>query len=129
MNDKRSAFEVFHGGKIKNADPDIQNLYDYEKHYMELVKRYRGEIEFINQLHSEHVQEVKNFYQNDLPIIQKKLSAEPIDDAVREEWLKNLEKHISKSFDMSEHFIWTLTTKKVEEFNKVIREKICGKNF
>ena len=57
------------------------------------------------------------------------MSAEPIDDDIRAEWLKNLEKHISKSFDMSEHFIWTLTTKKVEEFNRAIREKINGGDF
>ena len=129
MNDSRSAFEVFNGGMKKTSSPELQNLYDYEKHYMELVKRYRAEIEFINQLHDEHTQEVKNFYKNDLPEIQKKLSAEPIDDDIRAEWLKNLEKHISKSFDMSEHFIWTLTTKKVEEFNRAIREKINGGDF
>ena len=129
MNDSRSAFEVFNGGMKKTSSPELQNLYDYEKHYMELVKRYRTEIEFINQLHDEHTQEVKNFYKNDLPEIQKKLSAEPIDDDIRAEWLKNLEKHISKSFDMSEHFIWTLTTKKVEEFNRAIREKINGGDF
>lgn len=128
MSDGRSVFDVF-GKSPKNENKNLQTLYDYEKHYMELVKRYRGEIEFINQLHDRHTQEVKNFYKNDLPEIQQKLSAEPIDDNIREEWLKNLEKHISKSFDMSEHFIWTLTTKKVEEFNRAIREKINGGDF
>lgn len=129
MSDKRSVFDAFRGASPKNENPELQNLYDYEKHYMELVKHYRGEIEFINQLHDQHTQEVKNFYQSDLPAIQEKLSAEPIDEEIRREWLKNLEKHISKSFDMSEHFIWTLTTKKVEEFNRAIREKIHGGNF
>ena len=57
MNDSRSAFEVFNGGMKKTSSPELQNLYDYEKHYMELVKRYRAEIEFINQLHDEHTQE------------------------------------------------------------------------
>lgn len=129
MSDGQSVFDVFHGRSPKKENPALQTLYDYEKYYMELVKRYRGEIEFINQLHDEHTQEVKNFYQNDLPAIQKKLSSEPIDEEIRREWLKNLESHISKSFDMSEHFIWTLTTKKVEEFNKAIRDKIHGEDF
>lgn len=129
MKEKRSAFDVFHNSSPKKENPGLQNLYDYEKFYMELVKRYRGEIDFINQLHEKHAQEVKNFYQNDLPAIQEKLSAEPIDEEVRREWLKNLESHISKSFDMSEHFIWTLTTKKIEEFDRAIKEKIHGENF
>ncbi|MBQ7630909.1 MAG: hypothetical protein IJS81_11990 [Selenomonadaceae bacterium] len=112
----------------KNADPTIQILYDYEKHYMDLVKSYRREIEFINQLHASHTQEVKNFYEKDLPAIQKKLASEPIDDEVRREWLKHLENHMNKSFEMSGHFIGILTTKNLDEFNAAIREKIFGGN-
>lgn len=129
MSEKRGGFGAFHRHVSTKENPALQTLFDYEQHYMELVKRYRSEIEFINQLHDEHTQEVKNFYQNDLPAIQKKLSDEPIEESVRNEWLKNLENHISKSFDMSEHFIWTLTTKKIDEFNKAIREKIHGEDF
>ena len=99
-------------------------IYDYEEHYMRLVKNYRHEIEFINDLHTTHTQEVKNFYANDLPAIIKKLESEPISDDVRREWLKHLEQHMNKSFDMSGHFIGVLTTKKVEEFNVALREKI-----
>lgn len=129
MSEKRGGFGAFHKHAPTKENPELQTLYDYEKHYMDLIKHYRGEIEFISQLHDEHTQEVKNFYQNDLPAIQKKLSSEPIAEEVRDEWLKHLENHISKSFDMSEHFIWTLTTKKIEEFNKAIRDKIHGGEF
>ena len=95
---------------------------------MDLVKSYRREIEFINQLHASHTQEVKNFYEKDLPAIQKKLASEPIDDEVRREWLKHLENHMNKSFEMSGHFIGILTTKNLDEFNAAIREKIFGGN-
>ena len=110
----------------KNKDSTMQTLFDYEEHYMKLVKSYRHEIEFINQLHTQHEQEVKSFYQNDLPAIQRKLMSEPIDSEVRNEWLKHLEHHVHKSFEMSEIFINVLTTKKVEEFNAAIREKVLG---
>ena len=113
----------------KQQNATLQMLYDYEKHYMELIKAHRPEIEFINQLHSQHTQEVKKFYQQDLPEIQKKLSSEPIDEEIRREWLKHLEQHMSKSFDMSKHFIDILTTKKVEEFNSAIREKMLGSDL
>ena len=126
MEDKLSAFDKFHRKTSAHSDTTAQMLYDYEKHYMELIKRYRHEIEFINDLHTTHTQEVKNFYANDLPAIQKKLAAEPITDDVRREWLKHLEQHMNNSFDMSGHFIGILTTKKVEEFNSALREKILG---
>ena len=125
----RSVFDKFHSVSPEREEKNLQTLYDYEKHYMELVKKYRAEIEFINRLQTEHAQEVRKFYQQDLPAIKEKLSGEPIDEETRNEWLKHLEQHVSKSFDMSEHFIWTLTTKKIEEFNRAIRAKIDGGGF
>ena len=119
-------FDSFKKNKPRHTDTTAQMIFDYEEHYMRLVKSYRHEIEFINDLHAAHTQEVKNFYANDLPAIVKKLSAEPIADDVRQDWLKHLEQHINKSFDMSGHFIDVLTTKKVEEFNADLREKIFG---
>lgn len=119
-------FDNFKKNKPQHFDPTAQMLFDYEEHYMRLVKSYRHEIEFINDLHTTHTREVKNFYGNELPAIQKKLAAEPIDADVRQDWLKHLEQHISKSFDMSGHFIDVLTTKKVEEFNAALREKTFG---
>lgn len=123
------AFDKFNKVSTQKENPNLQTLFDYEKHYMDLVKKYRAEIDFITGLQNAHTQEVKKFYQQDLPAIQEKLSKEPVDEETKNEWLKHLEMHISKSFDMSEHFIWTLTTKKVEEFNKAIRDKINGSSF
>ena len=121
-----NVFDRFGGGKPRHSDPTAQMLFDYEEHYMRLVKSYREEIKFINDLHTEHTREVKNFYGSELPAIIKKLESEPIVDDVRREWLKHLEQHMSKSFDMSGHFIDVLTTKKVEEFNAALREKTFG---
>ncbi len=126
MNSGGSVFDKFHRKSSARSDTTAEMLFDYEEHYMRLVKSYRHEIEFINDLHTTHTREVKNFYANDLPAIMKKLEAEPIADDVRREWLKHLEQHMNKSFDMSGHFIGVLTTKKVEEFNAALREKIFG---
>ena len=126
MNSGGSVFDKFHRKSSARSDTTAEMLFDYEEHYMRLVKSYRHEIEFINDLHTTHTREVKNFYANDLPAIMKKLEAEPIADDVRREWLKHLEQHMNKSFDMSGHFIGVLTTKKVEEFNASLREKIFG---
>jgi superoxide dismutase len=125
----KNIFGAFGDVPPEKKVPTLQAVYDYEKFYMDLVKKYRAEIEFINGLHVAHTQEVKKFYQQDLPAIQEKLSPEPIDEETKNEWLKHLEAHINKSFEMSEHFIETLTTKKVEEFNRAIRDRINGSNF
>ena len=129
MSRKTDIFSPFQDVPAESKVPTLQALYDYQKFYMDLVKKYKLEIEFISGLQNAHTQEVKKFYQFDLPAIQEKLSKEPVDEETKNEWLKHLEMHISKSFDMSEHFIWTLTTKKVEEFNKAIRDKINGSSF
>lgn len=120
-------FDNFRGGnRPKNADPNIELLYSYEKHYMDLVKSYRHEIEFINELHTDHIREVQTFYREELPQIQQHLAKETaIDEETKREWLKHLEEHISNSFEMSEKFISILTTKKVEEFNTALRNKIA----
>lgn len=124
-----NVFDAFRpgGGQSRRAqDTTAEMLFKYEEHYMRLVKSYRHEIEFINDLHTTHTHEVKNFYANELPEIRQKLATEPISDDVRNEWLKHLERHISNSFDMSGHFIGVLTTKKVEEFDAALREKMLG---
>ena len=122
-------FENFGGKKPAHSDPTADMLYEYERHYMRLVKDFRHEIEFIDDLHDKHAREVEKFYGEDLPAIIKKLEAEPIADDVRREWLKHLEGHISKSFEMSQKFLDALTTKKVEEFDAALRKKIGGGNF
>lgn len=124
-----NVFDAFRpgGGQSRRAqDTTAEMLFKYEEHYMRLVRNFRHEIEFINDLHASHTREVKNFYANELPEIRQKLAAEPIADDVRDEWLKHLERHMNNSFDMSGHFIGVLTTKKVEEFDAALRKKIDG---
>lgn len=121
-------FENFGDKKPSHSDPTADMLYEYERHYMRLVKDFRHEIEFIDGLHTKHAREVEKFYSEDLPAIIKKLETEPIADDVRREWLKHLEEHMTKSFEMSQKFLDALTTKKVEEFNAALRKKIGGGN-
>lgn len=126
MDNSGSAFGKFRRTSSRSSDSTADMLMAYEEHYMRLVKNFRPEIEFINGLHERQAQEVKDFYGNELPAIQRKLAAEPIADDVRREWLKHLERHMDNSFKMSGNFIDVLTTKKVEEFNAALRDKTFG---
>ena len=75
MDNRGSAFDKFRRNSSARSDPTTQMLFDF-------VKSYRGEIEFINDIHTTHAREVKNFYGSELPAIIKKLEAEPIADDV-----------------------------------------------
>ena len=112
----------------KHHNPTLQQLYDYEQHYMELVKKFQPQIEFINKLHRDHRQECIKFYQEDLLTIKDKLQALPVADNVRREWIEALQTHMQKSFETGKNFIDALTTKTVEEFKAQIEAKVSGGN-
>jgi len=54
MNNKGSIFDKCYRKSSKNSDTTAEILMDYEEHYMRLVKNYRHEIEFINDLNTSH---------------------------------------------------------------------------
>ena len=124
MRQVGTVFDEFRDKLPTNSNPVAQVLYEYERHYMRLIKEFQHEIEFIDGLHTFHAQEVKKFYSEDLPAIIDKLRTTPIANDVQEEWIKNLQEHMDKSFKMSQKFLEVLTTKKVEEFNAALCKKI-----
>ncbi len=121
-----SAFDKYYKQEPNLLNPTLQMLYDCEKHYMQLVRDFEHEINFIAALHKAHRQEVTNFYNKDLPAITEKLKATPISEEVQQEWIKGLGEHMQRSFDVSQKFIDDLTTKTTEEFNSAIKEKVFG---
>ena len=50
MNKREDAFSIFEDVIPSKQEPTIQVLYDYEKHYMDLVRRYKEEILFIENI-------------------------------------------------------------------------------
>lgn len=68
--------------------------------------------------------EIERFYRDELPKIRKQLESEPIDEEIRREWIKHLERHMSHSFEMSEHFLSVLTIQNLEEIVREFQERI-----
>ena len=122
-DNRGSVFGKFHRNSPARSAPTAQVLFDYEENYMRLVKNYRWEIEFINDMHTTHTREVKNFYGSDLPAIIKKLETEPIADDLRHELHKHLEQHMSKSFDMSGHLSTSLRQKRSKNSTRLFAKK------
>lgn len=123
-----SAFDKYYKTEPAHPDPTLQQLYDYEQHYMELVKKFQPQIEFVDKLHRNHRQESAKFYREDLPAVAEKLQALPVAEDVRKEWLETLQAHMQKSFETGKNFIDALTTATIEDFNAQIKAKVFGGN-
>ncbi len=124
MEDRVDAFSAFEDISPKKQNITLQALYDYEKHYMELIQRYRNEIEFIENMLKDYRKEQVGFFADQMPMISAKLDEEAIDKNVKTEWLNHLTENMNRSFAISEKVITNYTTKKLDEFKTAINEKL-----
>ena len=86
-----NCFDEFDDISPKRKEPSIQTLYDYEKHYMELVRKYSTEITMIAKMLSDFRDEQKEFYEEILPQVSEKLNQEEIiDNEMKKRWLTQL---------------------------------------
>ncbi len=118
------AFSMFEDISPRKQEPTLQVLYDYEKHYMELIRQHKHEIIFIENMLRDYRQENIDFFNNQLSQISQKLDAEHIDKDMKNAWLKRLEENMNRSFAISEKLITDYTTKKLDEFKTIASEKL-----
>lgn len=118
------AFSMFEDISPREQEPTLQVLYDYEKHYMELIRQHKNEIVFIENMLKDYRQENIDFFNNQLSKISQKLDAEHIDKDMKNAWLKRLEENMNRSFAISEKLITDYTTKKLDEFKTIANEKL-----
>ena len=120
-----NCFSEFEDIATKKRDIPIQVLYDYEKHYMELVRKYSKEINMIAEMLSDFRDEQKEFYEEILPQVSEKLNQEEIiDNEMKKRWLTQFKANMDRSFSLTETLINNYTTKKIDEFKTIINEKI-----
>lgn len=120
-----NCFDEFDDISPKRKEPSIQTLYDYEKHYMELVRKYSTEITMIAKMLSDFRDEQKEFYEEILPQVSEKLNQEEIiDNEIKKRWLTQFKANMDRSFSLTETLINNYTTKKIDEFKTIINEKI-----
>ena len=118
------AFSMFEDISPRKQEPTLQVLYDYEKHYMELIRQHKNEIIFIENILKDYRQENIDFFNNQLSRISQKLDAEHINKDMKNAWLKRLEENMNRSFAISEKLITDYTTKKLDEFKTIANEKL-----
>lgn len=125
-NEKPSnCFREFDDVSPRKKDPSIHVLFEYEKHYMELVRKYSQEIKFIEDMLRDFREEQTKFYEESLPEITRKLNEDKgIDDEMKKVWLKRLSTNVNRSFSLSETLITDYATKNINEFKVTVDEKL-----
>lgn len=116
-----NAFEEFESisNNRRNITGDI--LVAYEKHYMELLKKYLPEINEINSMLETVRKDRQKFYTQDLPSIIKTLDSQNINDTEKKIWLEELRKNLENSFRMSENLISHYVTKNLDDFETELK--------
>lgn len=105
-------------------------LIAYERHYHELVKKYKDEIIFINDMLAEIRKERETFYQETLQDIENKLHGdECISEEAKREWIAELKVNMERSFAQSENIIQHYITNNTEEFDKAMRKILLGEKI
>ena len=120
------AFSMFDDILPDKQEPSVQVLYEYEQHYMDLIRRYKEEILFIENILKNYRAEQVNFFKEQIPAINQKLNIEHINTEMKKLWLKRLEENMNRSFNISEQLITNYTTKKISEFKEAVNEKLHG---
>lgn len=113
---KNLSDEVY-GERVK---AQLNVYYEYEKHYLDMLKEYKEEIKFANTIQEDIRKERAAFFAEKLKEVSATLKETGVDAAVQNEWIKNLVESYTNSLNMSaklaeEHVLDTLNSIKSEE--------------
>lgn len=123
--EKGNCFREFDDINPRKKEPSIHVLFEYEKHYMELVREYKSEIEFIEDMLKTFRAEQTKFYEETLPKISRSMTEDQsVDDEMKKIWLNRLSTNLDRSYLISEKLINDYVTKSVDEFKKAVDEKL-----
>ena len=103
-NDEGNAFEKFDDFSPKRGNTSVKLLFDYEKHYMNLLRDHQKDIDFINNLLKELRNEQEKSTEKIIDL-EKRLNEQNVDKEVKNMWLKHLAKNIGRSFQLSNELI------------------------
>lgn len=116
---KNNCFEEFNETSPKKKDATLQVLLDYQESYMKLLKKYKPEIQFIQDLIDRNQAELRNLYKITIPEISRKLSEDSaVDSDMKRLWLNKFETNMMRSLKLSQRLINDFAVKKLDEFHK-----------
>lgn len=90
-------------------------LFEYEKHYLTLIKEYKEEIKFASSIQEDIRKERSNFFANTLREVFSTLQATKVGPELENEWLQKLVASYTESLDLSADLAKEHTLNRVSE--------------
>ena len=87
--------------QLSETKAKLELLYQYEKHYLELIKEYKEEIKFANSLQEDLRRERSQFFTQTLKDVIQTMKTAEVDKAVSAQWIQELVASYTKSIDLS----------------------------
>ena len=123
--DEGNAFEVFNDDSPKDGQTSAKLLYDYEKHYMQLLTTHKNDIEFIATL-LKNLRSEQNESTEKIIELNQKLLEQGVDEDVKNTWLKHLANNLNRSFQLSYELISHYIIMDDETFKAELQKRIKG---
>ena len=87
--------------QLSETKSKLELLYQYEKHYLGLIKEYKEEIKFANTLQEDLRRERTQFFTQTLKDVIQTMNVAQVDNAVSAQWIQELVGSYTKSIDLS----------------------------
>jgi hypothetical protein len=88
-------------GPLVETKSKLDLLFQYEKHYLELIKEYKEEIKFANTMQEDLRREKTQFFTQTLKEVIQTMKTAEIDKGVSGQWIQELVASYTKSIDLS----------------------------
>ena len=87
--------------QLAETHAKLELLYQYEKHYLGLIKDYKEEIKFANTLQEDLRRERSQFFTQTLKDVIQTMNIAEVDKTVSAQWIQELVASYTKSIDLS----------------------------
>jgi len=88
-------------GPLVETKQKLDLLFQYEKHYLELIKEFKEEIKFANTMQEDLRREKTQFFTQTLKEVIQTMKSAEIDKGVSGQWIQELVVSYTKSIDLS----------------------------
>jgi hypothetical protein len=115
--------------ELLETEAKLELLYQYERHYLDLIKEYKEEIKFANTLQEDLRRERSQFFTQTLKDVVQTMKNAEVDKNVAAQWLEDLVSSYSKSIDLSSdlaktHVVQVLSIFKEEAKQEITKAKL-----
>ena len=86
---------------LEGMKTKLQILFEYEEHYLKLIKEYKEEIKFCNTMQEDLRRERSQFFTQILKEVSDTLKKAEVESSVASQWIQDLVDSYTKSIDIS----------------------------